>query len=145
MSVYVGGWRRSFFGGFFWRTVCMTGAHAMVYRGVLVGVWALEGALTGFLIGLFISFLGVASTAELPPLTILSLAVGASLTVLLTAIGLAAGIIAGLIVSGMANCPACGICFEMMFRAVGGRMIPVLPIIILPRTTDCTLIPPGCP
>ena len=145
MSVYPGPWRPSFFGGFFWRTVCMTGVHANVYRGGLVGIWTLDGAATGFLIGLFISFLGVAATAELPPLTILSLAVGATLTVVLTAIGAAVGFIIGLIVSGMANCPTCGICFEMMFRRVAGRMVPVIPIVILPRTADCVIIPPGCP
>lgn len=147
MSHYVGPWRASLFlPGFFWRTICFTGWHAAAIRGWLVGVTALQAAVVGFLIGLFISFLGVAATAELPPLAILSLAVGAGTTVLLTAIGIGVGVIAGAILAYKASCPVCGICIEMLFRTVLGRMVPVIPLVILPRTADCTvLIPPGCP
>ncbi len=146
MSYYVGPWRRSTFTGLFWRTICLTGWHAIAVRGWLVGVTALQGAAIGFLIGLFISFLGVAATAELPPAAIRALGGGATTTVVLTALGAIAGSIAGLILSIRANCPTCGICFEVAFRQVFGRMILMIPILILPRTADCTvLIPPGCP
>jgi hypothetical protein len=146
MSYYTGPWRRSTLTGLFWRTICFTGWHAVAVRLWLVGLIALEGAVMGFIIGLFVSFLGVAATAELPPLTILSLAVGAGTTVLLTKIGAGLGAIAGAILAYKASCPTCGVCIEMAFRRVLGRMIPVIPIIILARTVDCTvLIPPGCP
>lgn len=146
MSHYIGPWRRSPLTGLFWRTICFTRWHAGVIRAWLLGYGALVGAALGFITGLFFSFLGVASTAELPPATILSLAIGAALTVLLTKIGAGIGGITGAIIAYEASCPTCGICIEFPFHQVLGHMLPMPPFIPLPRTADCTvLIPPGCP
>ncbi len=107
---------------------------------------ALQVAIVGFIIGLFISILGVAATSELPPLAVLTMAIGAKLTVNLTLLGAGLGAIAGAILAYKASCPICGICVEIAFRRVLGRLIPVIPIFILPRPGDCTaIIPPGCP
>lgn len=88
-----------------------------------------------------------ASTAEFGPLTLISVAIGAATTVTATKIGAGIGAVAGAIIAAMSNCPNCGLCFEMAFYLLlGRRMVPVIPILILPRSGDCTvLIPPGCP
>ena len=147
MAVFTGPWRRSWLTGFFWRTLCFTGWHAWLFRAWLIGFGALEGAVIGFLIGVITSIIGIAATAELGPLTVISLAIGAAFTVEATKVGAVIGGIAGALIAAASNCPNCGLCFEMAFYLLlGRRMVPVIPFLILPRPQDCTtVIPPGCP
>ena len=145
MSVYIGPWRRSFWSGLFWRTICFTGWQVWFFRLWLVGFGALQGAIIGFIIGLMISIITIGATAEFGPAVLISVAIGAATTVLATEIGAGIGAVAGAAIAYLASCTPCGMCIEMAFRMVLGRLIPMIPILILPRTADCTLIPPGCP
>ena len=106
---------------------------------------AAEGALIGFFIGVVIAALGVGATSEAPPLAALAALMGAGVTGWATAIGAVLGGIAGAILAYSAHCSPCGSCIEIAFHLVLGKMLPVLPFVVLPRTADCTLVPPGCP
>ena len=144
MSVYIGPWRKS--GLFFWRTICFTGWHEWAFRAIAVLGGAADGIMIGFLVGVIITAIGIATTAEVPPAAVLAALVGSSTTVLLMEIGAALGGIAGAIIAYKAKCPECGSCIEVCCKIVAGLPILVIPFVFLPRPGDCAaLIPPGCP
>ncbi len=144
MSLYLGPLKKT--GFLLWRTVCFTGWDEWAFRTLCVIGIAAEGAALGWFIGMVVTALGVASTVEMPPLMALAALMGSATSLLAASLGAVFGGLAGAWLAWMASCPTCGSCIEIAVQMIGGRILPVVPIVVLPKTSACTvMIPPGCP
>jgi hypothetical protein len=132
--------------------VCFTNEHKAAFWGISVIGAAAEGALAGFAIGVVVGAVTSSPAA--------ATGIGAALTALVTSASAVAGLAIGAVVGACygfwlawnAACPECGSCIKILclqtlwpFSLFLPAIIPVVPIVAVPSTADCPMIPPGCP
>jgi len=120
------------------RAICLTGWHSAAFGAAVLVVFAgagwLIGAVIGFLIGVLVP----------DPEPITKAMIVAALTSGAAKIGAGLGAAAGITIVAMAQCTPCGSCYCVYYYTAPGTGIPI-PLMILPCTGSCPMIPPGCP
>ena len=120
------------------RSFCFTGWHSAAMAGSVLAVfsgggWA-AGAGIGFISGMLVP----------DPEPITKTVIVAALTSGAAKVGLGVGAAAGILVVAMAQCAPCGSCYCVYYYTAPGTGVPI-PLMILPCTGSCGMIPPGCP
>lgn len=150
MSIYMGP-KQPIFGPLFWQPVCVTNKDKAAFWAAAVIGGGAQGALIGLLVGM-----GIAVVTGVP---LVATGGGAPLAAILSAtvttdgfiIGAAVGVALGAGLAWHSACPECGSCFKVLsifatfpFTLISPTL-PAIPLVVLPSTGTCPIIPPGCP
>ena len=138
-------------GLFVWVSFCVTRKAKALFYLVCAAGGMVDGALAGFVLGVVLAALGIIAGATTgvfaPPAGLFS-----SIFPIIGLYGGAAFVaVIGLAVMWKSACPECGACLRFLTVrtpwpiSIKVPLVPTLPVVFLPSTGDCPVIPPGCP